>query len=430
MGRWMAAAALAMAAGTAHARQAAAPDEQEGPVIIGQNVGKYVWWDLQRFSSTLEFYGEFDYARQETNGLPTVSINDDRWRIDNDVQFESYIGHKNLIDLTGEFKLGYENHKITTEPSTQDVNENLFVDLYNVQALVLGEGPAPLTVYSQRDETDTSREFNTSIRSVDSESGAILSIKSDFAPTRLQYFHRDLKLTDDLSIDDNSTQDTGNIQTNINISEREHLEAVYDIDHIDETQSNNFSDNYNRQEGAATHTLDFGSSREHQWRSWVRYYDQSGLFPQSDLRMDNNVRLHHSDTLETRYNLTVDDQKYADQEQQVIAGNANLKHQLFKSLTTTANVGGIHVNYPDIYTSDDAYATILFDYTKKVPFGRIDASLGFAYDHQVNSDRGSNIFVSNEPKVFNAVGQTSLNHRNIVTGSIVMTNPTNTYTST
>src|SRR5437868_4906132 len=89
LGRLGAAAAVAVLAGTLHA-QARAPRD-DGPVIIGENRGKYVWWDLQRFSTELSFYGEFHNDKQSVQGQPDNTLRDDRIRTSTTLSFESYI---------------------------------------------------------------------------------------------------------------------------------------------------------------------------------------------------------------------------------------------------------------------------------------------------------------------------------------------------
>ncbi len=426
LGRLAAAAALAMAAGSAKAQLH--PAQDDGPIIVGANKGKYVWWDLQRFTAEMQLYGEFHNEKQEIVGQPTQTVKDNRIQATLNCAFESYIGHKNLIDLTGTFKLGYEDHEITTTNPDGTTHEKPFVDYYNIEALILGEGPAPTTVYTLRDETITARDFTTSLTTDITETGAVVSLKSDKAPTRLQVFHRELDQTDDLTINDSSTQDTFSLQSGIQIAERQRLEISYEFDRISETQSNSFTNDYDRNDGAITHNWDFGKEREHNLRSYVRYYDQTGLFGQTDKRWDENLRLHHSDTLDTQYNLTVDDQLYGGTEQQLVAANASLRHKLYESLITTLRAGDNHLENPGIFQSNEVYTTAVFDYTKKVPYGRLDASMSLGFDQIDNGTRGGETFIINEPHTFVDPFPVILNHQNIIPSSIVMTNTARSYT--
>lgn len=427
----LAIAAACVLGGAAEARAQTAPPQDDGPIIVGEKIGKYKWWDLQWSRLELEYYGEFRTDKQSTQGQPDQVVRENRNRGTANFSFESYIGHKNLLDLTGNFKLGLEDQTITSSIPGSDVHETPFTNLYDIQGLLFGNSSTPLTLYSRREETITGREFLGSLRTETSEHGAILSIDNEKFPTRLHYFHRDQTQTDPVgSLDYTALQDTFNLQTQTRLTDDQRLEFTYTYDHIDEDSGTLLSDQYDRHDGTLTHTWYFGSEKQSNLRSNLRLYDRDGRFSQSIARLDEQAVFYHSDRLETRYNLALEEQTRGDAEQRLISGNAQIRHKLFDSLVSTATAGGSNFEIPGEFDSTDLFASGTLDYTKIVPYGRLNASAGLGVNHQENSARGTDIFVLNESRTFTDPLDLVISRRNVIPSSIRITDTTQLVTYT
>lgn len=404
--------------------QAPAPAD-DGPIIVGEEVGKYKWWDLQSVSLDLELFAEFRKDKLSQKGQPTQELRDDRIRGTTNLTFESYIGHKNLIDLTGLVKLGYEDETIGSSFPDSSVHQTPFTNLYDVRALVLGNSKTPLTLYSTRDETVTGRDFLGSLRTTTTEHGAILTIDEEKIPTRFQYFHRDQDQSDPIGTQNYSAaQNTFTAQSSARLSDSQKIELSYEFDHVDENQQPLPQNSYDRQDGTLTHYWYFGSEGRSNLRSNLRYLDQTGRYNQSLLRLDEQAVAYHNDHLETRYNFAVEDQTRGSADQRLITGNAQIRHKLFQSLVSSATAGGSSFEIPGEFDSTEFFTSGTLDYTKKVPFGVFTASAGLGVNHQDNSERGTNIFVLNESRTFVDPLDLVLSRRNIIPSSIRITDLT------
>lgn len=419
-------AAAMLAASPAAARASIRPPPSDGgPVIVGENVGKYNWWDLQSFTSELEFYGEFRRDRQTTLGQPTLKLSDNLVRFTNNIGFQSYIGHRNLIDLTGTVKLGLEDQRINSSEPGADVHQTPLTDFYDLRALIFGNSKTPVTAYSRRDETVTHRDFNSSLRTDTTEHGAILSLDSDSIPTRIQYFHSERNQNDPTgSLDFKAIQDTVSLQSQTHLTDNQRLELNYTFDQVDEDQASIYTDVYGRHDGMLTHYLGFGKDNRDSLRSSLRFFDRSGRNDQAILRLDEQLLLEHTENLESRYNFSAERQERAGSEQRNILGNATVRHKLFDSLISSATAGGSSFQIPEQFTSNEGFTSGSLDYTKQVPLGRLNATVGAGFNHQDNSDRGSNIFVVNEQYQFTDPFNLVIARRNIIPGTIVVTDVT------
>lgn len=406
------------------------PGFDGGPVVFTPGDERFEKWVLQDLDVSLEFFSR--YRRDKVTG----SSNDRKdtellFRETVGVSTRSYIGHPNLIDLTADASIGFEDNFIDSETRGIDNgHETSFVDQFNISALILGESAAPTTVYARRDETLLEREFTGSIDSQTTELGASVRTFRETIPTTFRYLHREQSQSDQIGfVDDSITQDTFSVQSFWTPNEKQRLSVDYSYDIVDETRLGGVSTDYTRHDAIIIHDWDFGEEGKHNLRSTARIFDQQGDFPQRTLRLSEIMTLEHSDTLETRYYLTLEDREVQTQTQRLVRGSAQVRHELFDSLVSTARVGGSQTTLPDDdFTSNQVFADADFDYTKKVPYGRLRASLGLAVDQIEDSERGTTITLLDQTRVFNDPFPVVIERRNIVLSSIRVTDLTNTTT--
>jgi hypothetical protein len=288
-----------------------------------------------------------------------------------------------------------------------------------------------VTLYARRNQALVDRQFGSTLDSTLFEYGGWFAYQSEVVPTRLQIFHRDQDQTGrgsvgDFSIDQNTVAGNGQILP----TEGQALTWNYTFDNITQSGAAFVPNNFNRNLAFATYDLSFGPQRRDNFRASLQLDDVTGQAGYNRFRADGRLQLQHTRDLNTRYEYRFDRRAQDDVVQSSQTGSALLRHQLFESLTTTAEVG---VNFLDIsdvtdFDSNLVFGDIAFDYTNRVPYGRIYAKLNLRYSHEEASDRGSPIQITDEPGVFGADGTIVLNRRNIVAGSIVVTDITGIFT--
>lgn len=401
-----------------------APDE--GPIIVGEDRGRLKAFELHSFGAALDFYGRLREDRIDERGQPNATDKEQFYRGTLDLFTRSFIGHKNLLDLTADVKLGLDDEEVQSDTVGEERSDLTFTNLYNVSGLILAESDTPLTVYTRRDETNLEREFSGSVRNTTSETGAVLQWRSSFAPTTFRYFHREEHEDDQLdTYESDLTQDSASVHSDIRLDSDQRIEFDYTFDHIDETQGFGFSNSYDRHDSTLTHTISFGPERRHDLRSNFRFYDETGKFPNRTLRLDEQLTLRHTDRFETRYNLTAENREVGSIEQQLVLGSAEARHRLFESLTSSATAGGSYLALPDEdFTSTGYFATGTLDYTKKVPMGRLDAGTTLGFNVQDNSDRGGTLSVIDQTATFNDPFPIIITRSGIIASSVVVANLT------
>ncbi len=418
----VAAAAALGGAASARAQQQTPQPSQDGPVVVGERKSELKWFELPRVHAAVDGYWQYQEQSQSNPGQAKLSDRESLYQATLDLWGEAYVGHKNLLDVTGAFKLGIDGTNLESDTPGNSAKSSDTAFYYNVAGLLLQQGPFPVTLYGRKQQQNSSREFLSTVQTTTEEYGAVGQLRSTLAPTTVQLFHREEQQNDLLgTIDYSLKQDTAAVQSQAQITSTQRLEFSYEYDHVNEQQNSSFTDDYDRNDGTLVHQLNFGSSDQSNLRSSLRYYDQTGIYGQSDVRLDEQMHLFHSNTFSTQYDLTLDDREIQGQEQRIGRINASLAHQLFDSLSETAFIGASTEEIPDQFSSQEYFTGGAINYTKKVPFGRLNLSVGGALNRQNNSDQSSTVNISNEPHVFIDPFPVTLNRRNIVESSIVVT---------
>ncbi|MCC6676434.1 MAG: hypothetical protein IT436_04760 [Phycisphaerales bacterium] len=411
----LAIAAVMAAAGSARGQ---AQGADEGPVIVGERKQGWRAFELKRFGADIELLGTARTDKLKATGQPDMTDRENRLRETLNLNFESYIGHQYLIDLTGTFGLRLEQRRIDTGQEDTSGSENDFNNIYDIHALMLGNSFVPVDVYTRREESQQDRAFASSLTTIVEETGAVASIQSEWAPTTLRIFQNDTDQSDDFGdLDYHQKQQSFAGVSNIRFTDDHQLEVNYTFDRVNQTQSDGFGDDFDRNDLSLTDTYTFGGDKHHQLRSYLRYFDQTGRADQETLRWDEQLQLHHSERLDTYYNLSAEQRDIQGVEQWLGRADAGFRHKLFDSLVTTGTFGGQTLSYDD-FQSDELFVTGGLDYTKQVPYGRLDMGLAAGYTAQSNSERGSTFDVLDEPHVYNDPFPIVISRRQVVPGSV------------
>ncbi len=411
---------LALAGGAAAQPSTTPPDD--GPVVVGTPREKWTGFRLMRLEAGLEYRFEYQRDAIEESGQPKRVNTETRHRELFDLSGESSIGHRNLIDLTYTFQLGLENVSTKRETESFEGSEQDFVNLYDVNALIFGTSRLPTSVYARRQQSLLDRPFAGSIDETVTEEGVNTRYQTETTSNSLQLFHREDRLSGDFgNIDSTTKQDSLTLQSNIALSPASRLDASYTFDHISERQPG-YSDNYDRHNLSLTHVGAFGGDdKPHDLRSSLSVFTQDGRLSQNRTRWDEVLTLRHSRSLETRYSALLNHVEIRGQDQDVVRGEASIKHRLFESLTSVATIGAQRLDAAGSFTSDERFVSGQVDYTKRVPWGRLDAGLGASFNNQSNGARGEPLRIVNEAYTFTDGFPIILPRRNILPGSIVVT---------
>lgn len=417
-------AALVMAAGTPIALAQDEGPADGDPVIVGEDAPKWDWFQLTRLDPSFEIFGRYRDDENRTQGQPTVRDTELLLRETLNLDGEVFIGHRNFIDLSVFAKLGIEDRWIDSQSADAEEHNTDFANLYDISALFFGASKLPFTVYTRRDQQNLDRDFSSSIVSTVTETGVRANYDSERTPTSVHIFYNENDQDDQTGVNDYSyTQFTFALQNTLRFTDNNRLETSYALDSIDETLSNNSSNSFLRNDLLMTNVIEFGADKENEARTYLRFYDQSGDFGFTSLRLEEQVRLRHSENLDSRYNLRAEQLERDGETQHLVNGSATVTHRLFDSLVTNATAGGDYFSTSEDFDSYSVFLRVSEDYTKRLGPGRLDLGLGGGVNLQRNSERGSTVSVVNDQRRFNDPSPITISQRNVEEGSVVVTGP-------
>lgn len=404
--------------------QVAAPANDGGPVVVGE---EQAWdglvFDPVRFAFDL-------YGRVEENKVTTAGVRrrDAFKEIRGTVSAwtHGYYGHPNFLDfnLSGTFGLGQQ--WIDADSTGRKESPIETIDEYDATFNFLERSDTPVSIYSRRTHEFLNQQFGDTLESTLTETGVQASLRGGAVPTTLHYFHR----TEEQSSRFNPSnftieQDTLEWLSTWHPSDNQQFTWDYTLDNVAETGDLRPTNDFLRQHAVATHELAFGDADQHRLRSNFFGYSENGDIDISRLRLDESLNLRHTPRFETRYDYSVDWSELQSEQQIFNRGSAGFRHKLFESLWTSFDIGGSSLEIPDDnYTDDQFFTSLDFDYVKKVPYGEISDSLGFGFNFQAESDRGSPLNILDEPHVVPINGIVELQRQNITPGSIRVTDAT------
>lgn len=417
---------VAGAAGLAAALLAAqgAAAQEGGPIVVSPRP-ELEWAQLYDIdlSLTLEW-------TQLVNSIdpaigPEQTDTENRLREILDIRTTGFLGHPNLVefDLGGRFWPEQRWLDFETTAQSSQLNQTLYD--WDVRGLFLKESGLPFIIYSRQSTSDIDQLFGGTFQNVFTESGALVDIRSDTFPTKLQIFRRTIDQTDAFLVQDfNINQDTVLGDGRIEMGQDQRMSWDFEVDDINESGNLFVPQSFTRTEANAEYTLEFNEDRN-SLRARGRFYDETGDLELTQFTAGARLRLHHSDTLNSWYDYSFDSVNRPDQDQVSQTGTATVNHQLFDSLTTFATAGFNIFDIPTAdFSSDEIFGNFDTEYRKEIPGGRLSAGLDGFVSFADQSELGAPVDVVDRLFIFDAADLIVINQRNVIAGSIVVTDVT------
>lgn len=413
---------LGFAAWTFSWLSGAAPAQEGGPLIVGESE-KLEFFRIEDLRLALDFYGQYQIEEIQQPGSPDTRDTELLLREELELITSGFFGHPNLahLDLDLRFRLSQEELDSDTLSRNERTLETVLD--YDASLQILRETRAPLTIYSRQNQTFFDRQFGTTLDNTLTEHGARLALRSAAAPMQLQVFRREQEQSGRFgAVDFELKQNTIDAHGQLHPGGGHNLWWDYTFDNVDESGQLRLTNSFDRHDAFIAHELDFGPTEQHNLRSTLRYFKETGKFPVEILQIDETLRLRHDRKLESRYDYNFDRQSRIGSTQTLHRGTAQVRHELFDSLVTIAEAGAsvLHVSNGD-FQSEQQFGNVELEYRKRVPYGRVHATADVQVSRQDDSDRGTTVQIINESHTFDASGIVVLNRRNIITSSIFIT---------
>ena len=345
------------------------------------------------------------------------------------LETEGYIYHPNFLEfgLAGTFGLTQEEFEEVVDGQERSSTQDGELYEFDVDALIFKKRAFPITVFAHRGRGLVPRPFLPSLETTTTNYGFTWQYVSKKTPINLQFSHTDAKLSPLLVArgpDDEGRQKNTELrfEAAYHFSDHHVLSLLYEYESVEEEP---FEVDYDANEITLTHRLGFGDRHRHHLRSEINYRDQHGTIDLERVRWREDLRLEHSDTLQSRFRFEALDRRrgtrsgdVADVDEESFLLSGSLRHQLYQSLTSQVRLFARKQEFePDLDITrwgGQANAT----YRKTNPWGVLHANYGFRVEWNDQDGPPQVAEVIDEPQTFQDPDPIILRNRNILVGSI------------
>jgi len=264
----------------------------------------------------------------------TTKVFEERLRL----KTEGDVYHPEFLLFNAAIGLGLAQQSIDSDDDSGRHSESL--DDYSVFTQLLRGKSYPMTFHATKSEELISRQFLGALRTERQNRGASLSLRSKEWPMTFQYMNsrtsqdglyalaRDFFQRDEDRFKYSVTHDFSKLS-----------QMSFDFDRSDVSQrSVGASIETETDRYTMLHGLIFGDDEQHRLDSFFNFVDQSGSFEFENLQLEERMRLQHTSSFLTNYELRFIDSKRETYGNEETRGRAGFEHRLYESLTTTGNV--------------------------------------------------------------------------------------------
>ncbi len=292
----------------------------------------------------------------------------------------AYVYNPRLLTLSLGVTLGLAQDWLTIDERHR--YDETFLNGYNTSASVLSGQPFSLNVFANRSQSSVSRELLGLSETVSESRGATLFARRLYVPSTLTV--RQEIQQEESEIAGIATR-RDDLRTSVRYEgQRGWTDQEMGIFYEFVDDSNRAFPELSSQshEGQFRYGLDFGEELNRHWDSRLRLATRTGLIESTIGTLDESLRIDHTDRLRSNYRYLVTRTVTQNAETTLQSATANLRHQLFESLATTA---GLDAGRESLVGGEkDTYRGRLdLAYTKRLPRGgRLNVGLGGSLQYE------------------------------------------------
>ena len=413
--RLAASVALAALAPMAHAQNTGGDEE---PIIINQprETENKLYLEPAELKLTLETVYQHSKI---SSGSSSVMSDDLLFTQRLNLKTHGYIVDPNFIELNLAVGAGISEERLTVDGEST-TSENPIYN-WDLSATLLRNGEWPLTVYSTRQQSWLFREFGGAIDVHTTQTGARVAHVEKDTTTNVDASHLESTQTGSNAFDDLSyTQDRLSWFSTYRPSANQTLTWNYNYANTVETGATDSS--YATQDATLAHEARFGDDDRSSLLSSLNYSDYTGSADVQRFRWDEHLSLQHTKNFRTRYDFAANRTDINGSQRNDYRGSVGFTHFLYKSLTTTGNVGAERSDDSEGGGSTQKFADINWNYRKAIPYGELSADLGFSYA-QGSSDASGAVSTVGQPGFFFGAAPIVIIGANIDPNTIILRDP-------
>jgi len=349
------------------------------------------------------------------------------------LETDGFVYHPNILEFTlgGVYGLVQEDFEDVVDGRRRSTSQSGDLNEFNADLLLFKKRSFPLTVFAHRNRGIIPRPFLPSLETTTTSYGFTWQYVHDKTPMSLQFTHTDAELTPLFVARTTDEKEQGRqkntelrFQASYYCSDYSKLKFAYEHESVDETP---FELDYDADEITLTHSWQFGREHQHDLRSELNFLDQRGTITINRLRWREDLRLKHSDSLQSFFQFEALDRERGGRspgvtliDEQSLYLSAALRHQFYLSLTSQVRGFVRRQKFePDLdITRWSGQAN--FKYRKTNRWGALHANYGLRIERNDQKGAQQTREIVEETHTFRDPDPIVLGSRNVVSGSITL----------
>ncbi len=385
----------------------------------------------------VEFEGEYTYRKVESTRRG--QFDRQREQRNREWSFEERIGltlggtivDPRFISFSGDFSVA-----VTQDRFEEDIDDyydevdrdNGYLLTFDLRANFLQEKVLSGSAYGLRQEDRINRRFQPTLNQRRTGFGTSWVFTHDKFPMELSYDYLETDRTGnaDRLDDEHFTEDTLRYGVDWLIDDHHRIEFSYEhantkqeyqgLNEPFETRRDLFNIEQNRE---------FGDNYQHSWRTLIHWQEESGDFARDLFEIGRELTLQHSDNLRSLYKYQFNRERYEGLDVDTHRADFQLVHQAYTNLTTTAGLFGQYEDVQSDIETTDYGAWVDWQYNRRNRFGHLYANLALAFDREDVDGNNARRIILDESHTFRDPLAITLRNRNVVQGTIIITDSTN-----
>ena len=389
---------------------------------------------LTQLDGYLEFEAEYDRTRVRSDAGQRqyrLDQSNSHWGFEERIglQLGGYVVDPNWLSFSADlgFALTQERYEEHTATRTLIDNDTGYLDTFDVRLDLFTGEPLSGSIYARRYEDRVNRRFQPTLTERRTEAGVSWSYAHDTFPVDLSYDYR-------------KVDRVGNVR---DLDDEHYMESVWHLggawridDHHELDYSYEHSEDQRTYQGLGQefdthrdllrldHQLRLGADDQHLLQTILHWQEESGDFARDLLEIGPQLTLQHTDNLQTSYRYQFNREQYDGLQVDSHRGDLQLVHQAYRNLTTTVDLFGLHEQSQDDVDVMQYGGSVDWQYNRANPWGRLYANLAIGADTEDVYGDDRERLIRNESHTLRDPVSANLRNRNVVPGSVVVTDVT------
>lgn len=320
-----------------------------------------------------------------------------------------YVLDRRLINANLGLQLNLSQNSYTSSAAGTSSTDSSSTDQvlgYNFDASILEQKPYPITLYANRNQTESNQSFGGRTEGTSENRGFSLRLKEDSFLQNWGGPWFSAQLTARQEHQQATTTSFGRVSqtdqqfSTVDISaDKGFTTSDLKFRYLANEQSSALLPANRSQTASLLYSLDFGPGLNHYSASSLSYTTNSGLVESNTLTAAESLSMAHNRNLSTNYNYGLTRNEAGDTVTLEQSGSFTLSHQLYENLSTSFNLDGTHLALP-FGTLTSYGGQFSQSYTHSLPgSGALGLSWSAGYHHYNNDLSVGFVGLKGEPHV-------------------------------